>query len=110
MNGCLLASVVFDKRIDEQTVEELQVDVVVKVVAVDAFDHLQRTLDNGNLDFRADFEKVEPVVDIWGEVNAEPRLIGLCGWGGRAVVLYIRPDDDTIRPDDDTDRLRIELH
>ena len=55
------------------------------------------------VDFRADFEKVETTTDDWNDFGAEPRLIGLSGWDGRAVLVYIRPDDEL-------DRLRVELH
>jgi hypothetical protein len=55
------------------------------------------------LNFRADFEKVETTADDWSDFGAEARLIGLSGWDGRAVLLYIRPDDEL-------DRLRVEIH
>jgi hypothetical protein len=103
VDGCLLTSVVFNKVTDEQTVEELQVDVAVKVFAADAVDRLQRTLDSGGLQFRADFEEIALSADGWGEAIAEQQLIGLSGWDGRAVLLYIRPDGEL-------DRLRIEIH
>ena len=103
VDGRLLTTVVFDKEVEEQKVAELQVDVAVKLFAVDAVVRLQRALDSGSLDFRADFEKVETTPDDWNDFGAEPRLIGLSGWDGRAVLVYIRPDDEL-------DRLRVELH
>ena len=62
-----------------------------------------RQPDRHGLNFRADFEKVETTADDWSDFGAEARLIGLSGWDGRAVLLYIRPDDEL-------DRLRVEIH
>jgi len=103
VDGRLLTTVVFDKEVEEQKVAELQVDVAVKLFAADAVVRLQRALDSGSLNFRADFEKVETTADDWSDFGAEARLIGLSGWDGRAVLLYIRPDDEL-------DRLRVEIH
>jgi hypothetical protein len=103
VDGCLLTSVVFNKVTDEKMGEELQVDLAVKVFAADAVDRLQRTLDSGGLQFRADFEEIELTTDEWGDAALERPLVGLSGWDGRAVVLYIRPDGQL-------DRLRIEIH
>jgi hypothetical protein len=98
VDGYRLTTIVFGK-----VTEELQVAVAVRAFAADAIDHLQRAVDSGTLEFRADFEKIEtPGVD-WGGATIERRLIGLSGWDGRAVVLYIRPNDEL-------DRLRIDIH
>jgi hypothetical protein len=103
VDGYLLTCLVFNKVTGEQTVEELQVDVAAKVFAAGAVDRVQRALDCGALQFRADFEEIELIADEWDDVVVERPLIGLSGWDGRAVVLYIRPDDEL-------DRLRVEFH
>jgi hypothetical protein len=103
VDGRLMTTVVFDKATEESGGGELQVDVAVKKFAVDALDRLQQTVDNGNLEFRGEFETIEIPADNWGGATVERRLFGLTGWKGRAALLYIRPDNEL-------DRLLIDVH